>query len=400
MNLEIPTPLIPFLGACLYGDAKMFYAGLDHAGRKDLEDQAGQHKMSAWLYRYLNDLLPESQRAEYRRVFMVQQANAIRAAYELKRVCGVMREAGLRFALIKGADLAYRVYSEPALRLLEDWDILFHPDDCDRALEVLSGDGWEIPPRYTDKHEDVMKFNEHHFSPHMRCEYLIEPHYTLPNFTDVDPHEIWEYTAELPGGGQHVLSPELNLLMLTRHAATKAYFHADLPKLLPDAAMIMRMEKVDFMKLRAMTGMWHLPYSGDLLAAFHEFFPEDIRAAFHADPEETSRFRTIFEERAVLGKPRSVSLAFSQFRAQGNTVRGSLDHILGCTPNRMRYLYRLPKHGAWGRLTWAYVLYFLTRSWRFVRTFTRHDKHLLQEYCTIVEEMESKASRKKKQSPE
>ena len=40
MNHEIITPLIPFLGACIYGDAEKFYAGLDLSDQKELETQA------------------------------------------------------------------------------------------------------------------------------------------------------------------------------------------------------------------------------------------------------------------------------------------------------------------------------------------------------------------------
>ena len=63
----------------------------------------------------------------------------------------------------------------------------------------------------------------------------------------------------------------MNLLMLTRHAASQSYYHAQLPKLLTDAAMVMQNEKVNFDKLRELANKWNLPYSGDLPAAFHEF---------------------------------------------------------------------------------------------------------------------------------
>lgn len=53
MNKEILTPLLPFLSACLYGDAPSFYLGLDHPGRRELETQAKRFGMLPWLYRGL-----------------------------------------------------------------------------------------------------------------------------------------------------------------------------------------------------------------------------------------------------------------------------------------------------------------------------------------------------------
>ena len=391
MNNDILTPLIPFLSACLYGDAPAFYTGLDHSRKQELETQAKRFGMSSWLYRYLCAVLPNDVRSDCQRVFQVRQARSMGAIRELDRLCDVLRHNGLRFALIKGADLAYRVYPEAGLRRYGDWDIWFHPDDCGRALEVLSRDGWEVPIRYTDNHEAVMKTAAHHFSPHVRRGYKIEPHFTLPNFKGIDPHELWQYTAECPCGGQHILTPELNLLMLTRHTASKSYFHVSIPKLLTDAAMVMREEKIDFMKLRFMTGRWGVPYSGDLLAAFPDFFPGNVIAAFHADPEKASQFRTIFEKRAMLGEPQSVSLALNRFHAQGNTARGLWKHICNCTPDKMRILYHLPKRGAWGRVAWAYVSYFWTRSWRVACSFARHDKDL-RDYCLMVAALESESS--------
>ena len=177
----------------------------------------------------------------------------MRSSFALERLRGIFRKSGLRFVLIKGADLAYRLYPEPALRLYGDWDIWFHPDDCENALKVLKEDGWKIPKLFSDEHEEAIKTTTHHFSTHVREGHLLEPHFSLANFNRIDPLNLWSYTVEGPhGGGERVLSPELNLLMLTRHAASMSYFHANLPKLLADASVVMKKEKVDFEKLRLM----------------------------------------------------------------------------------------------------------------------------------------------------
>ena len=289
---------------------------------------------------------------------------------------------------IKGADLAYRLYPDAALRAFCDWDIWFHPDDCERALAVLSEDGWNVPKYYSDDHDAVRRSEAHHYSPFVRGRYAVEPHFTLANFEGIDLHEMWDKTAEYPSGdGQRILTPEMNLLMLARHAASRSYYHAQIPKLLVDAAMVMRQEKADFAKLRSMAAHWHLPYPGDLLAAFPEFFPADVMAQFGADPKKTADFRRLFELRGSLGETENVALLLSRFEAQGRVTGGILKHIMSHSPETIRLVYHLPKHGAWGRVAWSYVCWFWTRSQRAAAWLHRDAK--LRDYARMADELES-----------
>ena len=384
----IPTSLLLFLGACAYGDPVAYYGGLNEAERAELEAQGIAFGMTAWFYRYLCNVLPEEKRLAYQKIYQARQVKALLGARELKRLYGVLTSHGLRFAPIKGADLAYRLYPDAALRVFCDWDIWFHPDDCDHALDVLAEDGWKVPEYYSKNHEMVRSSGAHHFSVHIRGQYKIEPHFTLANFKGIDPNEMWLQTLDYPDGdGQRVLSPEMNLLMLTRHAASKSYYHAQLPKLLTDTAMVMKKEKVNFNKLRELANKWNLPYSGDLLAAFPEFFPSDEIADFKADSQKTEAFRRIFEIRGRLGEQENAALLLSQYEAHGQITSGVMKLIRAHTHSEMRLLYHLPEHGVWGRVLWAYVSWFWTRTWR-VRSWIRRDP-LLREYAHMVETTES-----------
>lgn len=388
VNFQIPLTLLHFLSACLYGDAKSYYRQLDEEGRSRLETEGKTFDVEAWFYRYLNDVLPDEKRAKYQLDFQVQQVQALRGKVALDRLCGVLRDNGLRFVLFKGADLAYRLYPEPVLRRFVDWDVWFHPDDCDRVLSVLAADGWKIPQNREDQ-EESENFAGHHYPPHDRRGYRVEPHYTFANFGGMDPHEIWEFTTESPaGGGQRVLSPEMNLLMLTRHAASSVYFHAHIPRLLTDSAVILRNEPVDFARLRAMADRWRLPYPGDLLAAFPEFFPADVLKSFHADPSESALFREIFERREGLNEPKNSVVVLNRFHARGKLVTGVLNHLRSCGPAKMRLVYHLPEQGAWGRVMWAYVCYFWSRFWQTLGSCVRPDRGL-RDYVRIVEGRES-----------
>lgn len=385
----MPIPLLSFLGACVYGDPEAHYRSLDEAARNELERLALNFGFEPWFYRYLYRILPEEKRAHYQKIYQGRQAAALIREQELKRLFSVFSANCLRFVPIKGADLAYRLYPEPALRYYCDWDVLFHPDDCSRALDVLAEDGWKIPPRYTDARGAAIKTAGHHFSGHFRGERALEPHFTLSNFKGVDPLEIWAYTKECPGGCGHcIFSPELNLLMLARHAASASYFHASLPKLLTDAAMILNREKPDFAMLRAMSSRWRMPYPGDLFAAFPEFFPPGTVAEFEADAARAARFRALFELRGKLGEKNEREVSLTRFQTGNRPAREIWGRLRTYAPLGMRRRYELPKHGAWGRLIHAYLHYFFTLTGDIVRTWIRRDHDLLA-YCRMVDSLES-----------
>ena len=387
-DYEIPISLLRFLGSCVYGDAAAFYDGLNEAERAELDAQGRASGMTAWLYRYLNSALPEEKKKIYRKIYQNRQIEARLGARELKRLYGVFAAHGLRFVPIKGADLAYRLYPDVAFRVFSDWDIWFHPDDCERALAVLAEDGWEVPEKYSKDHEAVRSSGAHHFSVHVRGQYIIEPHFILPNFEGIAPNEMWNHTLDDPGGdGQRVLSPEMNLLMLTRHAASGSYFHVPIPKLLTDAAMVMQKEKVNFDELRELANCWNLPYPGDLLAAFPEFFPSDVIAEFKADMKRAEAFRHIFEFQSRLGEQKGEALLLSRYEARGQIVGGVMKRIKAHPPNKIRLMYHLPDHGAWGRVLWAYVCWFSTRTWM-GRAWIQRNPDLLA-YAHAVETVES-----------
>jgi hypothetical protein len=387
-NYGIPASLLRFLGACVYGNPVSYYGGLNEAERAELNVQGRAFGMTAWFYRYLCNYLPEEKKLAFQKIYQTRQVKAMLGARELKRLYCVLASHGLHFTPIKGADLAYRLYPDAALRSFCDWDIWFHPDDCERALDVLAEDGWKVPEGSSTNLAADQRKGRHHFLGHVRGQYRIEPHYTLANFEEIAPNEMWDCTLDYPNGdGQRVLSPEMNLLMLTRHAATKSYFHAQLPKLLTDAAMVMQNEEVNFDKLRELANKWNLPYSGDLLAAFPEFFPSDVIAGFKSDSKRADAFRQVFEIRGRLGEQENASLRLGRFESRGQIVGGVWKYIYSLSPGKIRHIYHLPVHGAWGRVTMAYLRWGWTRVWK-ARTWIRRNP-LLREYAHMVETAES-----------
>ena len=388
-NFEMPISLLRFLGACVFGNAKTHYSGLNESDRAELEDQVKCFGMDTWFYRFLHDVLPEEKRTEYQKTYWARQMKAMQGHQELKRLYRTFAARGLRFAPIKGADLAYRLYPDAALRTFCDWDIWFHPDDCESALEALAEDGWQIPELYQKCDYSLSGLdNFHHFPPHKRNSYLLEPHFSLSKFDDIDPVQLWEFTADdSEGEGYRVLSPELNLLMLTQHASSQLFLHAHIPQMLTDAATVIQKEKVDFAKLRRMSNAWHLPYPGNLLAAFPEFFPHEILSQFDATPGKTSKYRKLFELRGKLGNSPSTAINANKHDDSKEFAKNVSKALLRLSPDAIRNIYHLPKHGAWGNVVWSYVCRGWTRSGRTIHGIAQ--KKELHDYIRIVKELDS-----------
>ena len=387
-SYEIPILLVRFLGACVFADAKSHYSGLNESDRVKLENQVKCFGMDTWFYRFLHDILPEEKRAEYQKIYWARQMKAIQGKQELKRLYRSLTAHGLRFAPVKGVDLAYRLYPDAALRTFSDWDIWIYPDDCKRTLDVLAEDGWQVPQLYQKcDYSSTGVDNFHHFPPHKRNSILLEPHFSLSKFNDIDPVQLWNFTADDPEGAEYrVLSPELNLLMLTQHASSQLFLHAQIPQLLTDAAMVIQKEKVDFAKLHRMSDSWNLPYPGDLLAAFPEFFSHEMISQFDAAPVKTSKYRKLFELRGKLGNSPSTALNMNRCVESSEFAGNILKVLFRHSPDAIRNIYHLPKHGAWGKVAWSYVCWVWTRSGRTLHGIAR--KTDLHDYMRIVREID------------
>ena len=68
-DYSIPTPLLRFLGVCIFGDASEYYLCLNDINRSELEKQGHFFGMAAWFYRYLYEVLPKERLAEYQKIY-------------------------------------------------------------------------------------------------------------------------------------------------------------------------------------------------------------------------------------------------------------------------------------------------------------------------------------------
>ena len=138
---------------------------------------------------------------------------------EFSRVFNVLHENDLPFIALKGAHLAEMVYSDPALRIMTDLDILVREMDVSRAASLLMQIG------YAPWDKTVADPADHHLPPLVKSGTVpVEIHWGLhrirvPGRADIVG--LWERAvpAKLGSGKALVLSVEDLLLHLSLHAA-------------------------------------------------------------------------------------------------------------------------------------------------------------------------------------
>ena len=85
----------------------------------------------------------------------------------LARLSAALEEAGIAFAILKGAWLCQHAYSDPALRPMRDIDFLVMPDRALEAYALLENNGFARDPNYPMPRDDAI-FDAKHL-PAMRC---------------------------------------------------------------------------------------------------------------------------------------------------------------------------------------------------------------------------------------
>lgn len=273
------TQFYTLLGSLVFGGNDTLWKTFSSEEREELCRLAQQRKLGALFYRRLYKELPEPYTQEFGRQYRTASARAMQEQAERKRLFELLIKENIRFAPIKGLDLAFRIYPDPALRPHVDWDILFHPDDIQRARTLLEANGWNHYGQYRDSSP-----GEHHFEPLYRHGLALEPHWTLPNVSNLTPQQLWENLKET-GSGFYQLPPEWNLLLLIAHATNSDFRHVPSWKLLPDVGFLLQKETVGWEKIRELA-VRHDVFSPDLfLGAWMEFFPAGMLPPEADDPE-------------------------------------------------------------------------------------------------------------------
>ncbi len=162
-----------------------------------------------------------AQREELVEEHVEEMAHAVRLEQHIVRLSEILDDHAIRFVVLKGSAVAHLDYPDPALRSFADVDILFRPDDLDRALEVLTRNGY---PRFTPP--PVAEFDRKYGKGATllsQDNYEIDVHRTFamgPYAHTVDPGDLWEGVTpfHIAGRDCFALGTEQRLLHGCFHA--------------------------------------------------------------------------------------------------------------------------------------------------------------------------------------
>ncbi len=369
INNDLSPDLLAFLRAALWGDAISFYRALSDDKQRNLLKECREQALSTLFYYYLHDELNQSLAEELQKKYQQYSINMLKNKVAFTALEDIFERNQIRYAPFKGMDLAYRCYPAPALRYLSDWDVLIHYEDTSRALKILQENMW------SPQGEVNLKTMHHHYVQHFKGGYCLEPHWTFARFGNTAPEKLWEHIHPVnPGRMRHQLSAELNLLQLNCHAASWLYGHLRVSKLLLDVGFLLKTETVDFRQIRSLCKDWHLPYPGNLLGAYPEFFLYEKTAEPFFVPEAARNYRKL-----VSSKWDMESLAGGEFDLNdesGGYWRGIRRALNRMSCVKMREKYHLPEYGCRGRLLVLYGYDLILKSGRLLKCFLRPDSRI------------------------
>lgn len=190
-------------------------AGWGAAEWQALVDLAQQEGVAALLYRRLQQVqdIPLAAMQALTQAYYQCLAHSTLLQSALAEILQAMHRAQVPLTLLKGADLAFRLYPDPGLRPMTDLDLLVAQGDLKRAMTVLDGLGYRL--QKTTYHA------VYHGGPGNQV--VVELHWGLAIsparagsvvLTWFDT-QVENWNIQL--GPAQVLKPEANLLYLAAH---------------------------------------------------------------------------------------------------------------------------------------------------------------------------------------
>jgi hypothetical protein len=200
-----------------------------------------------------------------------QKAKAARLQQELPAVLRRLRTAGITPVLLKGAHLATVVYPDPALRPMDDFDLLVPRAELAAAEQALCAAGYTTP-----RTESIAEAcaRDHSLPTLLQAgTYPIELHWTLATPADevpLDLEGLWDRAQRVTvyGESAYVLAPEDTLLHICLHATVHHLFDQGLRPLLDLVALLDRHgTTLDWNAVVARARAWDLERAVYLLLA-------------------------------------------------------------------------------------------------------------------------------------
>lgn len=142
----------------------------------------------------------------------------------LSQVQHALDEEGLPFLLFKGMSYLGTLYDDPALRPMEDMDLLIHPRDLTRVTELLLAMGFSLSP---EEHPCAKLFVHYDKRVYLDLHYQI----SWPGMTSIQTQEIFERARPQGEGTPLFPSPVDQFLLHTHHQCKHQLFPRYVPLL-------------------------------------------------------------------------------------------------------------------------------------------------------------------------
>jgi hypothetical protein len=125
---------------------------------------ARRHRLVPAAYKFLcdnhaEDVPPGDVSALLEKEYLLAQAWYLKNLTELTELIGALRSAGLDPLVIKGTPLAVQLYTDPAVRVSSDIDLLFERDEIEHAERVVEARGYS----YRGRGISYEEYGEHHY---------------------------------------------------------------------------------------------------------------------------------------------------------------------------------------------------------------------------------------------
>ncbi len=261
---------------------------------------------------------------------------------EAKRIAAAFRAANIRFAPIKGADLAESCYPDPAIRVRCDIDLIVHPEDIDRSVEVARAEGWRSRHRYA---------HDSHCPSMYKKKAMLELHFNLPDFPSESAPRVWAMLAAQDGSSEYRLPPELALVVVFHHARRHRWVNS--PVMIADYAFMLKTHRdFDWPLAREYAAEFGAADPGVLCFALPELFPAEVMPPGERPPEELC----FALREAVLNPVNFMQQKEGDVMNRGDrfTLPWWKARIRGFAPSSVRIQYGLPDSADWRQMIVAY----------------------------------------------
>lgn len=220
-----PLPLRQLVGAWCRGEPAPSEAW-SAIPWTELVELARQHEVAALLYPILPPETPAEVRFALRVDYQSQLAANTLYMHHLARIVPALQQAGVRFAVVKGAALLATVYPDWAQRHMEDLDLLVSPEDADTFRAVMERLGWHeedndiAGARFGERYRAETSFARLEGDVLLR----VEGHLDLPGFYPRSRSAVWgRITTVSAAGGEQF--PVLDFSTHLSYLCTHLYYH-------------------------------------------------------------------------------------------------------------------------------------------------------------------------------